>query len=544
MTDAADPVEKIASRARELFTLPSVAVRVLELTENPKVDVRALKQCVENDPALTAKVLRVVNSSLFGLSREVSDLNQALALLGTKPLKLLVLGFSLPDALFRGVGAAFLDQYWRRTLTRAVVARELAEQYWRVPGDDAFIAALLEDIGLLVLAQELGETWITFYDRVSREHADLLAMENKALGFDHTTLTVRLVDQWRLPAMLSTAISAANAPERMKTLHGAELELSQVLRLSNLFADLLADGRAEALPELHRAGKEYRGLTDRDFDELRSDLDDRVSQLAEALSLELPRAFQYDQVWKTAHERLIVAAAEVAGDIVRMRIGSSREEELRLLEECQSLGAAVKLLASNPVRLVERKAPVAVVATPDPPKPKTNGGHGPRPLHERPSADESDPGIAGRLVAAVAAARQARCSVSLLCVEVDRQDELLLHLGPSGMRQWVARVYHACDGIDHDPPAQCVDLSDGRWMIVLVDCDRRQAVEYGQQILRMIRTSTQPKTDVRLSISVGAASVAVPSPNFPARDLLTSAERCLQAALASGGDVLKSIEIY
>jgi HD-like signal output (HDOD) protein len=544
MTDNADAIQKIATRARELFTLPSVAVRVIELTENPKVDVRALKECIENDPALTAKILRVVNSSLFGLSREVSDLNQALALLGTKPLKLLVLGFSLPDALFRGVGATFLAEYWRRTLTRAVVARELAEQYWRVPGDDAFIAALLEDIGLLVLAQELGETWITFYDRVRREHAHLTTMETKALGFNHTELTVRLVEHWKLPASLSSAIAAASAPDRMFALHGSTLELAQVMRLSNLVAEILADGHSESLHDLHHCGLEYRGLTERDFDELLRDLEAKVAQLAAALSLELPTGFPYEKLWKKAHERLLVASAEVAEDIVRMRVGAN-DEEMKLLAECKSLSAAVDRLSAAPTRRVDRAIPVSVTATAtEVPRAPSTPAPSLRTFHERTGVDSNDPGVLGRLTAAIAAARQVRCAVSVLCVEVDRQDELLLHLGPSGMRQWVDRVFRACDAIDHDPPAQCIDLADGRWMLLLIDCDRRQAVDYGQQLLRAIRLSTQPKTDARLSISVGAASVAMPSANFPPKDLLTAAERCLQAALTSGGDVLKSIEIY
>ncbi len=541
MTAVASPVQKIAARAGELFTLPSVAVRVLELTENPKVDVRALKECVENDPALTAKVLRVVNSSLFGLSREVRDLNQALALLGTKPLKLLVLGFSLPDALFRGVGAEFLNHYWRRTLTRAVVARELAEQYWRVPGDDAFIAALLEDIGLLVLAQELGEAWITFYDRVHRERANLLRMETKALGFDHAALTVRLLDQWRLPATLSTAIAAANDPALMPRLQGTELELTQVLRLANLVAELMADGRQEALADLHACGRAFRGLTERDFEELLRDLEQRVSQLADALSLELPKDFRYEQVWRAAHERLAATAADLVGDLVRQNAGGVDQAEIALLEDCQSLSAAAQQLSTQPKDRAELPSRT-IAAVKEAIKPKTptivpRGG-------ERSPSGDVDPGIGGRLTAAVAAARQSRCSLSLLCIEVDHQDELLVHLGRSAMLQWLERVQRYCESIDHDPPAQCVELTDGRWMVVLIDCDRRQAVEQGHQLLRAVRRSTQPKTDVRLSLSVGAASVAVPSPNFPPRDLLTSAERCLQAALASGGDVLKSIEIY
>ena len=89
----------------------------------------------------------------------MADLNQAIGLLGIKPLKLLVLGFSLPDALFAEVAARELRWYWTNTLTRAVAARLLSEQLWHQPGDEAFIAGLLQDIGILVLMRELGAPW-------------------------------------------------------------------------------------------------------------------------------------------------------------------------------------------------------------------------------------------------------------------------------------------------------------------------------------------------------------------------------------------------
>ena len=172
MTDPAHQLDRLAARARQLYTLPSVAIKVLELTNNPQVDTRELKECIENDPALTTRVLRVVNSSLFGLSREVSDLNQALALLGSKPLKLLILGFSLPGGLFSGVAAATLGWYWRRTLTKAVAAREISETVWRQPGDEAFLAALLQDLGMperLVSASELTPGLIDRFATFSKE---------------------------------------------------------------------------------------------------------------------------------------------------------------------------------------------------------------------------------------------------------------------------------------------------------------------------------------------------------------------------------------
>src|SRR5262245_54334406 len=112
MTDNSATLEQLVKRTGELYSLPAVAMEVLELTNQPKVDAAKLKACIERDPALTTKLLRVVNSSLFGLKQQVSDLNQALALLGIKPLKLLVLGFSLPDALFTDVAGDVLSRYW------------------------------------------------------------------------------------------------------------------------------------------------------------------------------------------------------------------------------------------------------------------------------------------------------------------------------------------------------------------------------------------------------------------------------------------------
>src|SRR4029079_15595733 len=131
MSEVTSQWEEIASRALTLYSRPTVAMEVVRLAEEPRVDARALRECVAQDPALTCKVLRVVNSSLYGLNRPVADLNPAIGLIGIKPLKLLVLGFSVPDALFAEVAARELQWYWTNTLTRAVAARLIAEQLWR-----------------------------------------------------------------------------------------------------------------------------------------------------------------------------------------------------------------------------------------------------------------------------------------------------------------------------------------------------------------------------------------------------------------------------
>ena len=193
MNEVTSQLEEIASRAVTLYSRPTVAMELMRLAEEPGVDSRALKECVAQDPALTCKVLRVVNSSLYGLNRPVGDLSQAIGLIGIKPLKLLVLGFNLPDALFAEVAASQLRWYWTNTLTRAVAARLLAEQLWRQPGDEAFIAGLLQDIGILVLLRELGEPYAKFLTGVIEEKCHLASLEQDTLGFDHIQLSAALL---------------------------------------------------------------------------------------------------------------------------------------------------------------------------------------------------------------------------------------------------------------------------------------------------------------------------------------------------------------
>src|SRR5688500_2662687 len=109
MSEQEGVLDRIVLRTRRLYSLPAVAARVLELTSQEQIDPREIKQCIELDPALTAKILRVANSSLFGLRTEVTNLNQAIGLLGIRSLKMLVLGFSLPSELTRDVDPVVLD---------------------------------------------------------------------------------------------------------------------------------------------------------------------------------------------------------------------------------------------------------------------------------------------------------------------------------------------------------------------------------------------------------------------------------------------------
>ena len=400
MNDPSATLDRLAAHAEQLYSLPAVAMEVLQLTDNPQVDTRALKECIENDPALTGKILRVVNSSLFSLSREISDLNQALALLGTKPLKLLVLGFSLPSGLYAGIEARTLGRYWRRTLTKAVAGRELAEHLWHVPGDDAFIAGLLQDVGILLLLQQLGQPYVQLLERVLGAGLDLDALEAEAMGFTHTALSAKMLARWHLPQNLVEAIAPearADGPEALPS----RTALPQILHLAELIARLLADGQTGVLSPLLGLARDYRNLPEEQLHALLSDLEEKVRQLATVLSLQLPEGLQYTDILAEAQRQLAGVATAAAEELLR---GSPGEEAAPaqgpLQGELEALAEAVSR-ATGPRRAAAAHPPHAAaephhsaVATAAPPAAASD------------SAAKTDPGLLGRLGLAVTACRQ------------------------------------------------------------------------------------------------------------------------------------------
>jgi HD-like signal output (HDOD) protein/GGDEF domain-containing protein len=539
--------DRLLARAGQLYTLPAVAFQVLDLTANPRVDTRALKDCIEKDPALVIKILRVVNSSLFGLAREVSDLNQAITLLGTKPLKLLVLGFSLPDRLFSGLTAEVIGRYWRRTLTQAVAARELARTFWRRDGDEAFIAGLLGDLGMLLLLQELGEPYVTFLEQVRSAGGDIAELEQTALGFDHFELTARLLDAWGLPPAIVLAIGARHIPHNIAALGERERPIGQILHLAKQLSQMLVDGRPDMLEQVLGWAGHYRGLAADEIDEFVGELQAKVEQLAGVLSLGLSSGTSYTDVLAAAHAQLAAVAGDVVNDVVRAERGrrDGKELEQALLDQTQSLAAALSLFNarqnSNEVSGTQKshgaKSP-AVGPRHDKAAP-AGCGTATRVHASGTLVDNAE--LADCVAAAVTACRRSRTALSLLLVELDDKADLVFQHGPQIARKFSALLENACSSVDH-PQARCVAWGDGRCGLVLPACDRDLAVELATTLVRGTRELTGPATGApRLSVSVGVATLSLPPKNFPADDLIAAAHRCLGAAKTSGGNSLKSI---
>src|SRR5215204_3921264 len=132
-----------------LPSLPSIAVQVLDLAQRPEVDIAEIARIICKDPAMSSKILRTVNSSFYGRSQHVSTISHALVILGLQSVKTLVLGFSLVSNLSKNKSKGFKHLlYWKRSIYAATAAKVLAGRINLVQQEEAFLAALLMDIGM------------------------------------------------------------------------------------------------------------------------------------------------------------------------------------------------------------------------------------------------------------------------------------------------------------------------------------------------------------------------------------------------------------
>ena len=194
-----------------LPSLPAVAVRLLEETRRPDVDLARFSELISADPALSARLLKAANSSFFGFRGEIASVGRAVNLLGAGGVVSLALSFSLSDdALKRGETADAYRAYWRRCVVQAAAAETAgtlpAGGGGHAGTGDWFLAGLLCDLGRLAMLKTIPGPAVAVWAAADDDRTDHVPRERTELGFDHAAVGGKLVEHWGLPAGLAEAV--------------------------------------------------------------------------------------------------------------------------------------------------------------------------------------------------------------------------------------------------------------------------------------------------------------------------------------------------
>lgn len=329
-----------------LPSLPAVAVRVLELTGNPDVRMGELSDTIQADQALAAKILRTVNSSFYGLRKRCTSIDKALVLLGLGPVKSLVLGFSLVTAVGRAEDGGFdYVAYWRRGLETAVSAKLIADGLGYECADEAFLAGLFQDIGMIAMHRVLGERYTQVIASVPC-HQLLARAEIKAFETHHPDIGAVLASSWKLPPELVIPVKFHDRPTACPTEHS---RTARCVALGNLVHEvLIAEDPTAALRELYRRGEQWLGMDERAIDALVTEAGQAARELGSLFELDTSTMPNPRDVLAKADRRLIEMAREnriesyAARELAGVLTGDKGRDALTGLLDRESFGKAVR----------------------------------------------------------------------------------------------------------------------------------------------------------------------------------------------------------
>jgi putative nucleotidyltransferase with HDIG domain len=207
-------LSKLVEGVGGLITLPDVFIRINQLVEDPNSNIADIAKVAGQDPSFTVRLLRVANSSFYGFSTTVDTVSKAVSIIGTSQIRSLALATSVARS-FDGLPNTLvsMEHFWRHSLYCALVARSLAKRARRCDPDAVFTAALLHDIGELVIfnrfPQQAKAALLLVLD--SADELPIYRAEQQIMGFDHAQVGGELARQWKLPPMLEECIEFHHA---------------------------------------------------------------------------------------------------------------------------------------------------------------------------------------------------------------------------------------------------------------------------------------------------------------------------------------------
>jgi putative nucleotidyltransferase with HDIG domain len=221
-----------------LPALPAVVLELLEMLGREEVETALLAAKISHDQALTAKTLRLANSSFYGVSRHVTSVMDATSVLGLRTVRTVITAAALTGNFKAPVCEGFdFAAFWRHAVTSAAGAKLLAAATG-LDAEAAFTAGLLHDIGQLVLASAYSERFAQVLAYRTTEGIELCEAEQALLGIDHTAVGARVAEAWHFPDQIVKAISN----HHRLSLNGDDNLLSTVVRMAGRLAEGLECG--------------------------------------------------------------------------------------------------------------------------------------------------------------------------------------------------------------------------------------------------------------------------------------------------------------
>ncbi len=254
-----------------LPTVPSALKQISAMFEKPRLSIDELSSFISGDPALTSKILKMVNSAAYGFPNRISSISHAIMLLGFNVVRGLLLGVSVFDLMQKNIAGL-----WEHSVGCAVAARCIAQKKNLQEPEEVSICGLLHDIGKVILILHYPREYETVLAKARDEGISLFEAEQSRFEATHADVGSWLARKWRFPVNLAEAIEYHHTPHlsRQAKLETAIVHVSDILvraRGIGINGDML-------VPDIHPESWTLLQLTDDDVRDILAELETAASE--------------------------------------------------------------------------------------------------------------------------------------------------------------------------------------------------------------------------------------------------------------------------
>ncbi len=289
---------------KDIPVLSSTATKVMKMAVDG-ANAQELARVILESPALTAKVLRLVNSPFYGLSQKVSTIQHAITLLGFKMVCNLVLSISIVEAFaLKKKGMFDHKKFCRDAFCSAVAADMIARECGYQQPEEVFVLGLLHDIGVLVMATYQPDLFDAVLERKEASGQPMKAIEQEILGVDHTELGEIIAGQWCLPPAMSLTMRYHHHPDLMVSDHSHAQKMCRIIYLSDIMLEIFMGEDGHRTAQFSREAMRFFKFTQDQIDSLLNSFVTRVKDLADVLEINTANIRDYYQILQEANTKL------------------------------------------------------------------------------------------------------------------------------------------------------------------------------------------------------------------------------------------------
>lgn len=323
-------------------TPPAIALQVLNTVQDAESSFNDLEKIISADPALVSKMLRIANSAFYSLPSEVGNISRAISVLGTTVVKNISLSFVIVGNMRGDSTSCFnFDYFWRRSVT-AGVAAELVVEMLSEKNENIFVAAILQDIGILTMYLSKGQEYAT----VLRTYTEgggpsLIESEREKFKFDHQQLGFTLLENWGIPTSISMPVRYHHEPDSAPEEYQ---KTSSILKVANIFSAIYSGSdTAGKVIELQTLMKDFFNITPEQTIALLDDVASKSVDILQLFDIDPGQMKPYSAMLQEANDEL--GKLNLSNEQLMLDLKESKEKAERFAHELRELNAQLEKMA-------------------------------------------------------------------------------------------------------------------------------------------------------------------------------------------------------